>query len=69
MVRDAHGHSWHCWEGSSCYTFPQEALTKAQADDKCLLLGAHVIALETAKENEAIVNIIKKYGKCLKMDW
>ena len=61
MVLD--GHKWHCSQ-TSCYHFePDDFRTKPEADDICQSLGGHLVAIETAEEQQAIIDLINKYGK------
>ena len=56
------GKKWHC-SGNTCYHFEQNTITKNEADDVCRRLGGHVVAIETAKEQQVIEGLIDKYGK------
>ena len=58
------GKTWYCW-AESCYHFSSsnEREIKSVADSKCEKLRSHVLALETAEELDAILDIMKRYGK------
>ena len=63
MVKN--GKKWHC-HGGSCYHFPQnEKLIKDKAEEKCQQLGGHIVALETAEEQEAVLEIMNAHGLIL----
>ena len=66
MVID--GKTWYC-SVESCYHFSSsnERLTKSEADDKCEELGGHVLALETAQEWDAVLGIMNRYGRTLRV--
>ena len=40
--------------GSSCYVLVTEALTWADARDRCLAMGGHLAVIESAEENDLI---------------
>ena len=57
------GRRWHCAD-NACYHFvPDETIRKSQADDVCRGLGSHVVAIETAEEQQAVNGFFVKYGK------
>ena len=59
------GQKWHC-SPTSCYHFePDDFRTKPEADDACSALGGHLVAMETAEEQQAIGDMINDHGKCI----
>ena len=62
------GQKWHCQE-DACYAFfPDEGVSKSEADDKCGGFGGHVLALETTEERDSVVEIINKHGTVLGLE-
>ena len=59
------------WEriNSAAYYMPtlNTPKTKSAADAVCEAMGAHVVATETAEENEAVKKLIYQSSKQLKM--
>ena len=60
MVKD--GKTWYC-RAESCYHFSSsnEQEIKSVAESKCEELRSHVLAVETAEELDAVLDIMRRY--------
>ena len=56
------GRRWDCRK-NTCYFIGWEGeLKKPEADEKCHEMGAHIVALETEEENNAVVEFLNEQG-------